>query len=165
MARATALKESAPPRPRSERHRSEQSPLYRSIDLHYPEFLACMAEPGRPLPLHIKKEFDELLKCGRLEHGFLSVQCGTCHKERRVAFSCTNRWRFRRTTWITPGTLPFALRARPRRFKIAPSDFVCPGCGARHMAESAALLVDGDIAQANTNDAGITLTLDKPQVS
>ena len=70
MAKATAHKESAAPRPRHERHRPEQTLLYRIIDRHYPEFLACMAEQGRPLPLHIKKEFDEFLKCGRLEHGF-----------------------------------------------------------------------------------------------
>ena len=111
MARATALKESAPPRPRHERHRPEQTLLYRIIDRHYPEFLACMAEQGKPLPLHIKKEFDEFLKCGRLEHGFLRVQCSTCHKERLVAFSCKRRG-------------------------------FCPSCGARRMAESAALLVD-----------------------
>ena len=100
MARATALKDSAPPGPQHERHRPEQTLLYRIIDRHYPEFLACMAEQGRPLPLHIKKEFDEFLKCGRLEHGFLRVQCSNCHKERLVAFSCTNSRRFRRTTRI-----------------------------------------------------------------
>ncbi len=91
MAIATAHKESAAPRPRHERHRPEQTLLYRIIDRHYPEFLACMAEQGKPLPLHIKKEFDEFLKCGRLEYGFLRVQCGTCHKERLVAFSCKRR--------------------------------------------------------------------------
>lgn len=65
--------------------------LYRIIDRHYPEFLACIAEQGKPLHLHIKKEFDEFLKCGRLDHGFLRVQCSTCHKERLVAFSCKRR--------------------------------------------------------------------------
>jgi hypothetical protein len=43
---------------------------------------------------------------------------------------------------VTPGILPCALRASLRLFKIAPGDFVCPSCGARRMAESAALLVD-----------------------
>ena len=96
MARATALKESSPSRPRHERHRPEQTLLYRIIDRYYPEFLACMAEQGKPLPFHIKKEFDEFLKCGRLEHGFLRVRCETCFEERLVAFSCTNSRRFRR---------------------------------------------------------------------
>jgi len=53
----------------------------------------------------------DYLKCGRLEHGFLRVQCDTCHAEHLVAFSCKRRG-------------------------------FCPSCGARRMAESAALLVD-----------------------
>ena len=36
-------KESAPPRPRHERHRPEQILLYRILDRHYPEFLGRMA--------------------------------------------------------------------------------------------------------------------------
>ena len=53
-----------------------------------------MEELGKPLPYHVQKEFDEYLKCGRLEHGF------------------------------TPGIRPFALRASLWLFKIAPDDFV-----------------------------------------
>ncbi len=50
MARATALKDSAPPGPQHERHRPEQTLLYRIIDRHYPEFLAGMAEQGSRHP-------------------------------------------------------------------------------------------------------------------
>jgi ribosomal protein S27E len=50
-----------------------------------------MAKQGRSLPYHVQKEFDEYLKCGRLEHGFLRIQCSTCHHERLVAFSCKRR--------------------------------------------------------------------------
>ena len=57
------------------------------------------------------QEFDDYLKCGRLEHGFLRVRCDACHAEHLVAFSCKHRG-------------------------------FCPSCGARRMAESAALLVD-----------------------
>jgi hypothetical protein len=67
--------------------------LYRIIDRYYPEFRAYMEEQGRSLPYHVQKEFDQYLKCGRLAHGFLRVQCSTCHHERLVAFSCTNRRR------------------------------------------------------------------------
>ena len=74
----TAIKETVPPRPRHERHRPEKTLLYGIIDRYYPEFRAYMAEQGRSLPLHVQKEFDEYLKCGRLEHGFLRVQCSTC---------------------------------------------------------------------------------------
>ena len=35
--------------------------------------------------------FDEYLKCGRLEHGFLRVQCESCQAEHLVAFSCKRR--------------------------------------------------------------------------
>ncbi len=111
MHRTSVLKESALPRPSHERHRPERTLLYGIIDRHYPEFRAYMSEQGRSLPLHVQKEFDEYLKCGQLEHGFLRVQCGTCHHERLVAFSCKRRG-------------------------------FCPSCGARRMAESAALLVD-----------------------
>lgn len=59
----------------------------------------------------VQREFEDYLKCSRLEHGFLRVHCESCHAERLVAFSCKR------------------------------SGF-CPSCGARRMAESAALLVD-----------------------
>ena len=61
--------------------------------------------------MYVTKEFDEYLKCGRLEHGFLRVRCESCHDEKLVAFSCKRRG-------------------------------FCPSCGARRMADSAALLVD-----------------------
>ncbi len=102
MPRTAALKESAPSRPLHERHRPEQTLLYRIIDRHYPEFLAYMVTQGKFLPHHVQKEFDEYLKCGRLEHGFLRVHCSTCHKGRLVTFSCTNSRRFRRTTRFLP---------------------------------------------------------------
>ena len=43
------------------------------------------------LPDYVRQEFDEYLKCGRLEHGFLRVLCDTCHAEHLVAFSCKRR--------------------------------------------------------------------------
>ena len=76
MSRATALKENTPPRPQHERHRPEQTLLYRIIDRHYPEFLTYMSEQGRALPHHVQKEFDEFLKCGRLEYGFFECNAG-----------------------------------------------------------------------------------------
>jgi ribosomal protein S27E len=111
MRHSSVLKESVPPQPSHEQHRPENTRLYRIIDRYYPEFRAYMEEQGRSLPYHVQKEFDQYLKCGRLEHGFLRVQCSTCHHERLVAFSCKRRG-------------------------------FCPSCGARRMAESAALLVD-----------------------
>jgi ribosomal protein S27E len=50
-----------------------------------------LAEQGRGLPGYVVREFEEYLKCGRLEHGFLRVRCETCHHEKLVAFSCKRR--------------------------------------------------------------------------
>ena len=48
-------------------------------------------EQSRHLPDYVVREFDDYLKCGRLEHGFLRVRCESCHHEKRVAFSCKRR--------------------------------------------------------------------------
>ena len=93
------------------RHRPETSLLYQVVQEYWPEFQAELASNGKYLPAYVIKEFDEYLKCGRLEHGFLRVRCEACHDEKLVAFSCKKRG-------------------------------FCPSCGARRMADSAALLVD-----------------------
>lgn len=93
------------------RHRPEQTLLYQLVERYYPKFKAQLSQQGKSLPYHVEKEFDEFLKCGRLEHGFLRVVCDDCKHEKLVAFSCKKRG-------------------------------FCPSCGARRMAESAALLVD-----------------------
>lgn len=94
-----------------QRHRPEQTLLYQIVEQHYPAFTAHLAERGKELPGYVQREFEDYLKCGRLEHGFLRVRCESCHVEHLVAFSCKRRG-------------------------------FCPSCGARRMAESAALLVD-----------------------
>ena len=93
------------------RHRPEQTLLYQLVEQYYPAFVAHQAARERALPAHVVREFEDYLKCGRLEHGFLRVRCADCHAERLVAFSCKRRG-------------------------------FCPSCGARRMAEGAALLVD-----------------------
>jgi len=93
------------------RHRPETTLLYQIVREYWPEFQAELASHGKYLPAYVTKEFDEYLKCGRLEHGFLRVRCKSCHDEKLVAFSCKRRG-------------------------------FCPSCGARRMADSAALLVD-----------------------
>ena len=73
------------------RHRPEQTLLYQLLERYYPELAGLMAEQGRPFPRYVRKEFDEYLKCGRLEYGFLRLRCDTCHAERLLAFSCKRR--------------------------------------------------------------------------
>jgi len=111
-----AIDEVAPPVPSYWRHRPEQTLLYQIVDRHYPGFRDVITAQGKPLPLHVQQEFADYLKCGRLEHGFLQVQCTHCHHEHLVAFRCKRRG-------------------------------FCPRCGARRMAESAALLVDEVLAE------------------
>ena len=70
---------------RYQRHRPEQTLLYQIVDEYYPAFAAHLAEQGRELPSYVQREFEEFLKCGRLEHGFLRVRCESCHAEQLVA--------------------------------------------------------------------------------
>jgi hypothetical protein len=95
-----------------QRHRPEKTLLYQLVSKHYPVFRQQLIEEGRTLPGYVQRGFEDYLKCGKLEHGFLRVRCETCHEERLVAFSCTNSRRFRRAPRFTPSILPFALRAR-----------------------------------------------------
>jgi len=74
-----------------QRHRPEQTLLYQLVAQYYPAFADLMAAQGRPLPDYIQREFEDYLKCGRLEHGFLRVRCTSCHQEQLVAFSCKRR--------------------------------------------------------------------------
>ncbi len=55
--------------PRFERHRPEQTLLYQLVDRYYPAFEAQLAVEDRVLPNYVRREFDEYLKFGRLEHG------------------------------------------------------------------------------------------------
>ena len=112
--REASTGKSAPP---YVRHRPERTLLYQLIEKYYPVFEAQCAAEDRILPDYVRQEFEDYLKCGRLEHGFLRVCCDTCHTEHLVAFSCKHRG-------------------------------FCPSCGARRMAESAALLVDEVLPEA-----------------
>ena len=53
-----------------ERHRPEDTRLYRLVEQHYPEFVAHLAEQGKDLPAYVEKEFEAHLECGWLEHDF-----------------------------------------------------------------------------------------------
>ena len=55
---------------RYQRHRTEQTLLYRIVEEYYPAFAGHLAEQGRELPAYMRREFEDYLKCDRLEHGF-----------------------------------------------------------------------------------------------
>ena len=72
-------------------HRPETTLLYQIVREYWPGFQTELTSHGRYLPAYVTKEFDEYLKCGRLEYGFLRVRCESCHDEKLVAFSCKKR--------------------------------------------------------------------------
>ena len=73
-----------------ERHRPEESVLYRVVSEVWPSFRERI-EQLSSLPKFVVREVDEYLRCGLLEYGFLRVQCTDCGFERLVAFSCKRR--------------------------------------------------------------------------
>lgn len=77
--------------PTYHRHRPEQTALYAIVAEHYPRFVQAIEQSGGHLPEFIRQEFEDYLKCGLLEHGFLRVKCDGCRHEHLVAFSCKRR--------------------------------------------------------------------------
>ncbi|WP_298435911.1 transposase [Ottowia sp.] len=77
--------------PHYARHAPARTLLYALVDAHYPDFLARLEAEDRALPEYVHAEFDEYLRCGVLEHGFLRVVCEHCRTERLLAFSCKKR--------------------------------------------------------------------------
>ena len=65
------------------------------------------AAQGRSLPKFVVEEFEDYLKCGRLEHGFLRVRCETCHHEK---FASAARFLQLQASWLLP-----KLRRPPHR--------------------------------------------------
>ena len=67
-----------------QRHKPEQTLLYQIIEKYYPQFLTHMGQQDKGLSKYVRSEFEEYLKCGRLEYGFLRVRCEDCHCEHLV---------------------------------------------------------------------------------
>ena len=53
-----------------------------------PEHASSRSEQGRGLPGNVVREFEDCLKCGRLDQRFLQARSESCHREKLVAFSC-----------------------------------------------------------------------------
>jgi hypothetical protein len=69
------------------RHRPERTLLYQLVEEYYPALTAHLSAQGTDLPGYVQQQFEEYLRCGRLEHGFLRMRCDSCHAEHLVAFS------------------------------------------------------------------------------
>jgi hypothetical protein len=57
--------------PAYHRHRPEQTALYATVAEYYPQFVQEIERSGGHLPSFIRQEFEDYLKCGLLEHGFM----------------------------------------------------------------------------------------------
>ena len=77
--------------PAYRRHCPEQTALYSIVSQTYPQFLRAIEGSGGDLPGFVRQEFEDYLRCGLLEHGFLRVKCTGCLHEHLVAFSCKQR--------------------------------------------------------------------------
>ncbi len=52
-------------------HRPERTLLYQLVEEYEPAFEAHLAAQGTCLPGYVEQEFEDYLKCGPLEHGFI----------------------------------------------------------------------------------------------
>ncbi len=76
---------------RYQRHQPAKTLLYRTIETYWPRFIVEQAKVGIKLPLFIHQEFDDYLKCGIPEFGFVRTYCYQCQHSGIVAFSCKRR--------------------------------------------------------------------------
>ena len=65
--------------------------LYRTVQTYWPIFLKEQERVGKSIPHFIKDEFDDFLKCGLPEFGFVRTYCYQCRDSGIVAFSCKRR--------------------------------------------------------------------------
>jgi len=67
-----------------QRHRPEQTALYRLVQQHAQTFFAQAEETiGVGLRQFVKDEFDTFLECGILAHGFVRQHCADCGHDKR----------------------------------------------------------------------------------
>jgi hypothetical protein len=92
LERKAVLRAARPHTVHYERRRPEQTILHCLVREHLATFLAQVeARTGTGLPEFVKDEFEALLECGILAHGFLRVRRADCAHEKLVAFSCKRR--------------------------------------------------------------------------
>jgi hypothetical protein len=103
-----------------QRHKPEDTDLYKIIENNLPAFQSHLSNADVSLPSFVHSEFRSYLRCGLLEHGFLRVKSNGCS--------------FEHLTWAAPCILVQTSRFLPG----APS----PSCGARRMIETSAHLLD-----------------------
>ena len=112
-----------------ERHRPEQTTLYRMVQQHAASFIEqTESATGADLPQFVTDKFDAFLECGILAHGFVTWRCGDCGHDELVAFS-----------WKRRG--------------------LCASCGVRRMAQTAAHLVGQVIPRVPVRQWALSLPI------
>jgi hypothetical protein len=76
---------------RYQRHQPENTSLYPIVEQHLPTLRNELEHHETSLPRFVLSEFQDYLRCGRLEYGFGRVKCNGCRHEHLVAFSCKRR--------------------------------------------------------------------------
>ena len=73
-----------------ERHRPEDTVLYRTLERHLEAFLARASDKGGGdgLPAFVTRELRAYRRCGPREHGCVHVRCEPCGDEMVVALIC-----------------------------------------------------------------------------
>lgn len=66
--------------------RPEETVLYPLVQEHWPRLLERAEEQGGGLPQCVVREFEEFLRCGRIEHGLVRLECGRCGHDIVCAF-------------------------------------------------------------------------------
>jgi ribosomal protein S27E len=74
-----------------QRHKPEDTNLYKIIEQNLPSFQSYLSSADISLPQFVDEEFREYLRCSLLEHSFIHVKCDDCTFEHLVAFSCNLR--------------------------------------------------------------------------
>jgi ribosomal protein S27E len=82
---------STTPSRRYQRHRPENTALYPIVERHLSTLRDELQRHENSLPRFVVTEFQDYLRCGRLEYGFVRAKCNGCRHEHLVAFSCKRR--------------------------------------------------------------------------
>ena len=100
-----------------ERHRPEETLLYKTLQAHWRTFFADLESDGdsSALPAFVVSEVEAFLRCGILAHGFVFARCLDCGWSRAVGFSCQRR-----------GFCPSCIGRRMCGFAAALADRVIP---------------------------------------
>ena len=88
----STAQQTSQPGTRYHRHQPEDTSLYPIIEQNLPVLRDTLQQQEASLPGFVLAEFEDYLRCGRLEHGFVRVKCPLrqtgCRHEHLVAFSC-----------------------------------------------------------------------------